>query len=297
MSSTRRPSSLDGIKRLAKAIKSEQGITHHEALELGAQRAGYQSFTHARHILAGAPPSPPAGIRELPLRPRQGPGGSRREFLAQCRNAWVQALDYLNPDQKVQLSWHGAAAIKAALDPVLATTRSHAHLPTGGGHDFSGLRVSHEPGCLEFNIAGGANYIVRPKSMILQRMAAAPAESFLLLELDELPPTGIYEEHVFPGSERAYRQEQLVELSPAEYVDRTAWDEGSLGYDERGYTIPLPDSARLVVRWRNGKILFVTKGSIWNGMPETYDGRHDRMCASDIRTMIEQRLPDALDSE
>ncbi|MBX3713064.1 MAG: DUF5623 domain-containing protein [Lysobacter sp.] len=48
-----RPSTLDGIKRLANAIKRERNLKHHEALELAAQRAGFQNFRHAEHQLAG----------------------------------------------------------------------------------------------------------------------------------------------------------------------------------------------------------------------------------------------------
>lgn len=48
------PTTLDGIKRRAKRIKCEAGITHTAALEQSAQAAGYQSFQHARRVLASA---------------------------------------------------------------------------------------------------------------------------------------------------------------------------------------------------------------------------------------------------
>lgn len=46
-----RPSSLEGIKRLAKSIKSEQGIKHLQALDESARRGGFQNFRHARNSL------------------------------------------------------------------------------------------------------------------------------------------------------------------------------------------------------------------------------------------------------
>ncbi len=49
------PSTVDGIKRLAKAIKRERALTHHEALDLAAKRAGYQNLRHAQHQLADSP--------------------------------------------------------------------------------------------------------------------------------------------------------------------------------------------------------------------------------------------------
>lgn len=51
-----RPSTVDGIKQLAKKIKRERTITHTEALELASRQAGFQNFVHARrHLAARAP--------------------------------------------------------------------------------------------------------------------------------------------------------------------------------------------------------------------------------------------------
>lgn len=51
------PSSLEGIKRLAKSLKTELGVQHTPALDEAARRAGYQNFRHARKVLPaqGAP--------------------------------------------------------------------------------------------------------------------------------------------------------------------------------------------------------------------------------------------------
>jgi len=47
-----KPITLPGIKRAAKAIKRERGISHAEALNAAAQDAGYQNFRHARNSMA-----------------------------------------------------------------------------------------------------------------------------------------------------------------------------------------------------------------------------------------------------
>jgi hypothetical protein len=47
------PSTLDGIKRLAKTIKRERGIPHHLALEEASRAAGYQNLRHAQNQIAG----------------------------------------------------------------------------------------------------------------------------------------------------------------------------------------------------------------------------------------------------
>lgn len=58
-----RPSSLDGIKRLAKSLKVERGIQHIRALDEAARLAGFQNFRHASKALRN-------GIK--PERPRSG---------------------------------------------------------------------------------------------------------------------------------------------------------------------------------------------------------------------------------
>jgi hypothetical protein len=49
-----RPSTLDGIKRLAKSLKVERGIQHIRALDDAAQAAGFQNFRHASKVLSTA---------------------------------------------------------------------------------------------------------------------------------------------------------------------------------------------------------------------------------------------------
>jgi hypothetical protein len=52
MTSTVKPSTIDGIKRLAKHIKREKGFTHLQALNVAATRAGFQNFRHAQNALS-----------------------------------------------------------------------------------------------------------------------------------------------------------------------------------------------------------------------------------------------------
>lgn len=49
-----RPSTMDGIKRLAKSLKVERGIQHTQALDAAAQAAGFQNFRHAGNVLRAA---------------------------------------------------------------------------------------------------------------------------------------------------------------------------------------------------------------------------------------------------
>ena len=49
-----RPSSLDGIKRLATSLKRERGIPHLQALDEAARKGDFQNFRHARGVLLAA---------------------------------------------------------------------------------------------------------------------------------------------------------------------------------------------------------------------------------------------------
>ncbi|HCL3968299.1 TPA: hypothetical protein N2B65_006002 [Pseudomonas aeruginosa] len=50
------PTTLVGIKRLAKAIKREHEVPQHLALDIAAQKAGYRDYSHAQKVLSSQPP-------------------------------------------------------------------------------------------------------------------------------------------------------------------------------------------------------------------------------------------------
>lgn len=54
-----RPSTIGGIKRLAKQIKKSTGMPHHEALDFAAQSASFENFAHARNQLGNSHTRPP----------------------------------------------------------------------------------------------------------------------------------------------------------------------------------------------------------------------------------------------
>lgn len=75
------PSTLDGIKRLATSIKREQGVWHHEALDLAAQRAGQQNFRHAQRLLSARAAAQHAVFLTAYWRTRERPIAWGRETL------------------------------------------------------------------------------------------------------------------------------------------------------------------------------------------------------------------------
>jgi hypothetical protein len=96
-----RPSTLDGIKRLAKSLKTERGIQHVRALDDAAQEAGFQNFRHASNVLRTIPqPERPRPAHRIFLtaywKDREG-GVSGRETLT----IWLFAPlgDLITPPQ------------------------------------------------------------------------------------------------------------------------------------------------------------------------------------------------------
>lgn len=55
------PSTLGGIKRLAKQIKKAKGVTYLKALDIAAQSASFQNYTHAHNQLSTSLKAPESG--------------------------------------------------------------------------------------------------------------------------------------------------------------------------------------------------------------------------------------------
>lgn len=274
-----KPTTVAGIKSLARQLKSEQGISHATALDRAAHTAGYQNYKHALSSILAASDVPE--YRD-----------PRKPFRDANIAAWSKIVERVNPNLAETQMWYDLPMIVRAMRPFMGDNRNHALLPTGGGVDLSHVRSSQESGCLNLGVHKGAtDYVVRPKTLTMVTFPSSVGQSFLLLELDELKQSGVYdyllEDDEDGSARRAYearRKEELVNVNGA-YLDRAHWDEDRY-VDEYGEEVDLPESARLTVRWLNGKILIVAKGSIWNSITATYDGRHDKMTADVLRELI-----------
>lgn len=211
----------------------------------------------------------------------------RSDFHTRARADWVRSIDsVVGPGSPSSVTWRGRTEIAVTLSSIMGSNRNHTHLPSGGGLDFESVRLSPEAGCLDFIPDEDVIYRMKPRRLILERIERDPAESFFLLELDELKPSGVYPQREFQDDMKEdFRSEELVELAAGEYYPRSVWDEGQTP-DGRD----LPDDTKLVIRLLGGKAMFVTKGSLWNGSPATYDGRHAKMTSADIRTIIERSM-------
>lgn len=208
---------------------------------------------------------------------------SREEFREKSIREWKAMLaDLFDDGIPHGKSWHRANQIVNVLSFIArSSSTNHMFIPTGGGQDLLDSVESHEPGCIElhFNSSGRSASIVKPSQLTFNLIESAIEWSYFRLEADVLQPSGVYERL---GTE----MEELTELSPANYVERTWWDAGYYGYDQNGSELPLPESARVIIRHLSGPFVIFSKGSMYNANPGTYDARHAKMSSADFLEYI-----------
>jgi len=210
---------------------------------------------------------------------------SQNTYLDQCRERWIGAInEVVGSNPPATSVWRTRDAIAEAAQP-FARAVNHLLFATSGGHDVQAVAFGREAGTIVFRIREKLVYIAKVATMALEYIPESPAESFIIFELADLPPVGVYDDR-----ERGARSEELVEITPGQFAAREVWDAGSAERDEDGDEIPLPDSARLVHRLFNGRLMMVTKGSLWNRPSWTYSGLHDRMTNDEIRSAIVDAL-------
>jgi serine/threonine protein kinase len=153
---------------------------------------------------------------------------------------------------------------------------NHVFMPGGGGLDLTKCTLSNEPSYIELHF----DHIIKklkPKKLHLNSFTNNPKWNYFLLETEEIEATGLY-----PKGERYY--ESVLELSPGVYV------EPYHKYYEEINGEPIPQNAREVMLSLKGSYAIFAKGSTYNGISGTYDGRHDKMTSSDFYEYIKSMI-------
>jgi len=202
----------------------------------------------------------------------------RLKYQAENRKAWNDAIRSAFGEEPPRSGiWFDIPAMISTLRPIIGPDLNHALLGTGG-QDILSIAHSRERGHLTLNVSDKVAYVVKPASLEFEYIKQAPEASFYLMDLQPIQHSGTYDVV-------NYDQEELLEVD-GKYYERSWYDEGFLGFDEHGK--PIPRTARIVVRFLYGKILFVAKSSTWNRLPQAYSGLHLNMSAKDIRYIIEE---------
>jgi hypothetical protein len=208
------------------------------------------------------------------------------DFDSKNKTAWSNNISTLfGTVPPLSACWEQLDDFCQVLNLFMGPNLNHTLLPHSGGLDMEVINMSHEPRCIELRPGSGIAYVSRPDKLYFEHFPDSSWNSFFLLELAPLQPCGVYE----PEPNEAM-SEEVLELTPFNYVERHHLDEGHLGYNENGDEIPLPETKKVVVRCFEGKILIVAKRSYWNLDTSTYDGRHNRMTNRQIRDVIQQMI-------
>lgn len=204
---------------------------------------------------------------------------SDQEYRRQNPRDWKRLIDGLFPlARPTRAQWEKPAEIMAVLNHIGSVAGvNHLFFPDGGGQDLLGAAVAGERGLLDLD-CNGVSYYVKPESLSFESFGDRDDYqwSYFRLALAPLQGTGTYPNF----EEQVAGSEELLELTPGEYVDRSSWDENE--HDGE----PLPKRARLVVRLLRGSLVIFQKTSLYNHLPETYLAPHNQVDGEGFRAEI-----------
>ncbi|MGE4292332.1 MAG: protein kinase family protein [Desulfovibrio sp.] len=145
---------------------------------------------------------------------------------------------------------------------------NHSFFPDGGGLDLSDVKKSEQTDCLEFVFHGFVN-IIKPKKLSFYSPGGDDfgEQDYFILEADELDFI----------SDQSGINEVVTQLSATEFTDPNCADWNDYNGEK------LPEGARLLVRWRQGKFaifmgasLYNQKGILINGkLVDAYEAPHN----------------------
>jgi serine/threonine-protein kinase len=198
-------------------------------------------------------------------------------FHEHNRLQWVETQRGIFPATvPARAIWENLDDIVVMLNILGETSNlNHAFFPDGGGLDFMHASLSNlEPGCIEL-LMDNIVFLVKPAKLMFESFSDDPQWNYFRLETGDLKPSGVYSDVPYD-----LLHEELTEVGGEFYADRSCWDEGS--YEGN----PLPDGSRVIIRYLGGAFVIFQKTSIYNKIPNTYDGRHNKMDADQFRAYI-----------
>jgi len=178
--------------------------------------------------------------------------------------------------------WRNKRHVVEILKQLSILNFNHTFVPNGGGMDLIDIDEffeTKEPDMVKINFGLGLE-VFKIKSLIWELPNEDPEFSYFRLEFDELDPIypDVIENHdeqlqsILKGYDYKIVNEDLLVDSNGEYNYFNGDDE-----DERLF----------IRRWFSGTFLIVPKGSIYNHITETYDGRHAEFNADEFREYME----------
>ena len=191
---------------------------------------------------------------------------------------WNFINQYLFGNNTPELAvWRDPETIVHVLNAV-GTLRAFNHMlfSDHGGLDFKVAERATEDGCICIADTLGFLYVAKPEFLCLETFGEDYVWSYFLLQFSPLEP-------ILEDKECGHA-EYLVEDKPGHYVSGKDSVYGVYDY-ETGEKFP--EGYRNVIRYLAGTFLIVLKGSPYNGIPATYDGRHGQCDRETFRRYME----------
>lgn len=191
------------------------------------------------------------------------------DFCTKNTSDWKKILKCIFPNfYPEEVKWTKINDIVKILKAVGSIESSnHAFLPGGGGLDLTDASVSKESECIELKL-GSTYYVCKPDSLTFNSFGTSEEWFYFRLDNKILEPVLNN-----PIIMKCY--EELVELTDGTYVSRYEAAE-----------IASSKINRYVNMLLSGSIVIFSKSSSYNANSKTYDGRHNKMNASEFRTYI-----------
>ncbi len=203
--------------------------------------------------------------------------GLNKDFERRTKSEWKDIQNELFPSSMPKtVIWDDINDIVKILNFVGEHSQvNHTFLPGGGGLDLTGAIISYETGCIELHFQGFP-YIVKPKQLTFESFSGHIDWSYFRLDTEGLGLIG--------DNSGNMTDEGLTEIKRGLYSDSDCFKFND--YNGR----PLPKSARPVIRVSEGSFLVCLKTGPYNSIPQTYDGRHNKVNGDEFRKIINQYI-------
>lgn len=204
------------------------------------------------------------------------------DFRAQNPKDWKNLIDQLFPlGVPARAIWVEQETIIRVLNHIGGVYASnYTFLPSTGGLDLTGAKVSSEAGLMEL-VFGQSARVGKIESLSFESFGDTgdPEDyqwAYFRIETEPLAPTGI---GYVPSHQL---EERVTELRPGEYASLDAWEYRGEQEDED----PLPKTARPLTRLLGGSLVIFQKSGDYNAARGTDGAVHNLMDADDFRDFI-----------
>lgn len=203
--------------------------------------------------------------------------GLNKDFKRCSKSEWVDIQKTLFPVAMPRtVVWDNIIDIIKVLRVISEHTQvNHTMLPGGGGLDLEGAKLSYEENCIELNLSGQV-YILKPSKLSFECFHGNSDWNYFRLDTKTLELIRDYD-HLMDN-------EGLTEIEPGIYSDFECYEFDDFNGER------LPTSARPIVRVSGGSFLICLSTGIYNSIPGTYDGRHNKIDTNEFRKYIENGI-------